>query len=120
MKIAEKIDKLLQKFDRVLVIINGNGIAENLTENFLQSEALQKTSKKMFILSDQSISDTMAHHQYAQLDAEEVDAIRRIYFTYDFSDHFYILSDSPQYGGLLNYVKTGIMTMEEVFETILR
>lgn len=120
MKTTDYINNFMQEFDFVLLIINDNGAAINLTENFLASETLQKEAKKILVLSDQNVPYANTHHQYYQLNAEELDAIRRIYFMYDFSDHFRILSDSQQYGGLLDYVKTGIMTMEEVFQTVLR
>lgn len=124
-KITDFINRLLQKFDLVLLVMNGSGPAKNLTENFLNSEALQKAAKKILILSDQNIPYTNTHHhinthyQYCQLSTEELDAIRNIYFMYDFSDHFRVLSDSGQYGGLLDYVETGILTLEDVFQTVL-
>ena len=38
---------------------------------------------------------------------------------YDFSDRFYVLSNDSQHGVLLNYVKTGIMMQEDVFQALL-
>ncbi len=119
MEMKEYISTLLQKFDLVLLVMNGSGIAENLIENFLNSEALRKAAKKVLVLSDRNVFYTNTRHQYCQLGTEELDAIRNIYFMYDFSDHFRVLSDNRQYGGLLDYVKTGIMTMEDVFQTVL-
>lgn len=119
MKITENINNFLQKFDLVLLIMNGSDTAKNLTENFLRSEALQKATKKVLVLSDQDLPYINTHNQYYQLNLEEMDAIQNMYFMYDFSDHFRVLSDSQQYGGLLDYVKTGIMTMEDVFQTFL-
>ncbi len=43
----------------------------------------------------------------------------QIYFMYDFSDRFQVLSDNPQYGSILNYVKAGNLTMEAAFQTLL-
>lgn len=119
MKITDTISNFLQKYDLVLLIMNGSDTAKNLTENFLKSKALEKTSKKVLVLSDQNVPYVNTYNQYHQLSAEELDAIQKIYFMYDFSDHFRVLSDSRQYGGLLDYVKTGIMTMEDVFQTFL-
>lgn len=119
MKITDNINNFLQKFDLVLLIMNGSDVTQNLTENFLKSEALQKATRKVLVLSDQNLPYTNTHNQYYQLNQEELDAIRKMYFMYDFSDHFRVLSDSRQYGGLMNYVKTGDMTMEDVFQTFL-
>ncbi len=119
MKISDYINKHLQKFDLVLLIMNGSGAAKNLTESFLNSEAMQKAEKKVLVLSDQSIPYTNIYHQYCQLNTEELDAVRKIYFMYDFSDRFQVLSDNPQYGSILNYVKAGNLTMEAAFQTLL-
>ncbi len=119
MKIIDDINHFLQKFDLVLLIMNGSGAAENLAENFLDSEALQKEAKKVLVLSDQNISYANARHQYRQLNKEEIDAIQNIYLMYDFSNHFRVLSDSRQYGSLLDYVRTGFLTIEDVFQVVL-
>lgn len=119
MKNSDSINNYLQKFDLVLLIINGSGTAKNLTESFLNSEAMQKAEKKVLVLSDQSIPYTNIYHQYCQLNTEELDAVRKIYFMYDFSDRFQVLSDNPQYGGILNFVKAGKMTQEAAFQTLL-
>lgn len=119
MKITGDINNFLQKFDLVLLIMNGSGAAENLAKNFLESDALQKTEKRVLVLSDQNISYRNTQHQYSRLNTEDLDALRNIYLMYDFSDHFRVLSDSPQYGGLLDFVKTGILTMEDIFHTVL-
>lgn len=37
----------------------------------------------------------------------------QLYSTYEFSDRIHVLTDSPQYGGLLNYVRTGELSLEE-------
>lgn len=118
-KTIEHINNCIQKFDLVLLVMDGSGVAENLTENFLNSKALQKASKKILVLSDQNVPYTNVRHQYHQLSARELDAIRNIYFMYDFSDHFRVLSYSRQYGGLLDYVNSGLLSMEGVFQAVL-
>lgn len=39
--------------------------------------------------------------------------IKKIYLMYEFSDKVRLLEDSPQYGGLYNYVENGLLTQEE-------
>ena len=38
---------------------------------------------------------------------------------YDFSDKVSIISDTDQYGCLFNYVKTGILTKQEMVDALL-
>lgn len=119
MEITDNINNFLQKFDLVLLIMNGSDTAKNLTENFLNSEALKQATRKVLVLSNQNLLYANTRNQYYQLNTKELDAIRKLYFMYDFSDHFRVLSDNPQYGSLLNYVNTGNMTLEDAFQMLL-
>ena len=44
---------------------------------------------------------------------QELQDLFQLYSTYEFSDRIHILTDSPQYGSLLNYVRTGELSLEE-------
>lgn len=46
--------------------------------------------------------------------------IKKLYHTYQFSDRFQVISDETMYGTIFNYVDTGILTMEEAFDALLR
>ena len=50
---------------------------------------------------------------------EKIDAVLDIYRMYDFSDKVLVVSDSNQYGSLFNYVKTGILTKQEMVDALL-
>lgn len=41
------------------------------------------------------------------------------YCLYEFTDQIRVVSKSSQYGSMLNYLSTGIMTEEEYFEALL-
>lgn len=117
MAIIEDISEYLKKYDRILLLIDID------ITSFCKSEALKNTTKKVLILSNADIDHTnhMNHSNcaYRRLTGEELEALQRMYNMYEFSDRFQVLSDSPQYGGLLNYVKTGLMTEEDVFQALL-
>lgn len=120
MELVEKIQEELKKFDIVILIIDGAGVAENLTMFFCCSQALKRTSKKVLILSQmEELNQQNWNGKYYQISNKEQRELCRLYKMYEFSDHFLILSDCPQYGGVLNYVKTGILTKEEAFESVL-
>ena len=50
---------------------------------------------------------------------KEMDEILEIYNMYDFSDNVIVVSNSNQYGSLFNYVKTGILTKQEMVDALL-
>ena len=105
----------------ILMLIDGDGGAENLTRNFCCSAPMKETSKKVLILSasDDFHPNDTDHYEYWKLTAEEQERVLELYEMYDFSDRFYVLSNDSQHGVLLNYVKTGIMMQEDVFQALL-
>lgn len=121
MLIAERLSSSLERFDRIFTIMDQEeDTGGNLAYDFCSSKALQETAKRILILSDKDIPGIKDwNHQFQRLHEKEMDMIRRIYFMYEFSDRFQILSYNPQYGSLLNYVKSGDMTMEAVFQSLL-
>ena len=49
----------------------------------------------------------------------QMNELLNIIYLYDFSDKVIVISDSSQYGGLLNYVKTGLLTKRELIDALL-
>lgn len=49
----------------------------------------------------------------------EMEEILDMYRLYDFSDKFTVISESSQFGSLFNYLKTGVLTKEEMAEALL-
>lgn len=119
-EVIKNIKETLEKFDMVLMIKDGSGVSENLTRDICNSQALNETSKRVLILSGVDISDTENHSYYfRRIYRREQEIIEQIYSMYEFSDRFKIISESQQYGSILNYVKSGLLTMEEVFRALL-
>ena len=54
-----------------------------------------------------------------QFSEAEFAAIQKLYHTYEFSDHIHFVALNDQYGSLFNYVKTGLLTEEEMIEALL-
>lgn len=123
-KMTKKLGAALEEFDFLLFFPDaGSG---NLLDEFCGSEAFRKTSKRVLILSDadipnrhRSFCEYCGSHGYHLLSASEQEDLKHLYLTYEFSDRFLMLTDHPQCGGLLNYVRTGFLTMEEALEAIL-
>ena len=45
---------------------------------------------------------------------------RNLFYLYEFSDNYRLVSDSSIFPSMLNYVKTGLLTQEEMVEVLLR
>ncbi len=125
MEIIERIGKDLNKFDIVLTLFSGGENAIEWARQFIKSEELKKASKRTLILSDMDLPcESLPYADicgctYRRIGREEAEAFERLYRMYEFSDQLIMISDQPQYGGLLNYVKTGVMTLEEIIQTLL-
>lgn len=44
---------------------------------------------------------------------------KKYYYLYEYSDNIQLITDNPQYPSMLNYVKTGILTEEEMIQALL-
>ncbi len=49
---------------------------------------------------------------------EPDDAFNKYYYLYEYSDEFDVIKDDPRYPSMLNYVKTGLLTKEEMIEAM--
>ena len=53
-------------------------------------------------------------------DADTVsEEFKGFYYLYEYSDNINVITDNPQYPTLLNYVKTGLLTEDEMLEALL-
>lgn len=57
----------------------------------------------------------MLHH----ISEIEMSELKKMHCLYDFSDKVIFISDSTQYGTLFNYVKTSILTEQEMVDALL-
>ena len=115
----ERLQKDLEKFDRIFLFSRKS--SPNVRGEFCKSRALRETTKKILILSCADISDVKCKNcEFRRISGEERDTLEQLYRTYEFSNRFQVISDGLQCGSLMNYVKTGLITMEEFFEALLR
>lgn len=116
----EKIEEALGEYDLILLVTDGAGAAENLTDLLCRSEALRKAEKKILILTEADVLPTDTYRcTFVKIGRKERTALERLYGMYEFSNRFRILSCDRRWGSILNYVKTGIMTLEEAFQVFL-
>lgn len=113
--LTEEIEEDLEHYDLVLLIDD-----ENLAEQFNESKALINVKKSIKIYISHEIDVKFPTVSCRRLSEEEKKSILDLYYLYNFSDHFVLISEKSCYGGLFNYVKTGWLTLSEVFRAFLK
>lgn len=117
---AQRMERDLKKFDMIFAILRGGLIKEDWGNDFSRLLMKKCETKRMLVLSDLDIiSENCAGYEWRKLEIAEIHILKNLYRMYDFSDQFFIISEESQYGSLLNYVKTGFLTMEEVLQAFI-
>lgn len=93
----------LEVYDVILLTGTGYSNADDLAGRFLNSQALRESGKKVLVLP-----------------ADKYENFVELYYTYEFSDRIRVIGGSRQHGSLMNYVSCGLLTEQEMFESILR
>lgn len=57
--------------------------------------------------------------QLIYIPQKDMNEVLEMYRMYEFSDKVTVISDTSQYGSLFNYIKTGILTKEEMVDALL-
>ena len=52
-------------------------------------------------------------------DADKIKEVKEYYYLYEYTDQVNLITDNPQYPSMLNYVKTGLLTEDEMIEALL-
>ncbi len=115
--VVNELEKYLEECDLV-ILVDIQGV-DPMTEMLCRSEALFKTSKKLAILSTANFPVRSGKHIYKSVTEKEMRNYLEIYRSYESSDKLILLSDSRNYGSGWNYVSTGLLSVEEMFEAML-
>lgn len=116
-RVAAELEKNLKEFDQV-ILIDERKLSREFQETLYTSETLGKDQKKTLILSgaEDKKQGSIVWRCTAGKDFSE---FLRVYFLYEFSDHISLISKEHTYGGILNLVETGILTLEEAQAALL-
>lgn len=128
-KKIENLEAQIEKYDKVFLLDGDRDFQKKLCFLFTNSQAIKSLEKKVLVLYTEEISDEKAVSESQTLEQFWIDLFQikeseyrdllRLYYMYEFSDRFQVLSISSQYGSLFNYVDTEILDMEEVFQVLL-
>ena len=104
------IEDLLRDYDKVFLMTESRYI------KMLEEDA--GDAGKVIVLLPISPTKDMPF-DFITIDEIQCEELLKLYHTYEFSDRFQVIMENSCYGGLYNYVKTGILTPKEAEEAAL-
>ena len=110
-QLVSKLEGFLEQYDKVIL----------LTEPYftINIGSAFKVDKKTLIISEKDIDWDLNNVDFIQHTHEDVKRMIDLYHTYEFSDCFKVLSDSPHsFSGVLNMYRQGLLTEEDVLKII--
>lgn len=116
-EIVKVLEEYIIQYDCVFVFQDDSSEMKRICNSFCGSDALKNAGKKIMILATSEY--TPVNGNFMRISSEEYGKIQEIYNLYECSDRLQIISGNSQYGNLLNYVKTGLLSEEQVYEALL-
>lgn len=116
-QILADLRQYLDQQDMVILIDTLSAIP--LTNMLCSSEALARTARKVVVISTAIFLRKPGNHTYRTVTEGEMRVLLGVYRSYEPSDHLLLLSDNRIYGSLWNYVKSGLLSSEEMFDAML-
>ena len=102
-EMQKAIKDKLEEYDVILLTGTECGDDGNLAGRLLNLQAFYESEKKVLVLpvgKDENFVE--------------------LYYTYEFSDRIRVIGENCQHGNLMNYVAHGLLTEQEMFESILQ
>lgn len=112
-----KLEKDLEHYDRIVLITVGNQEYRDLLIQFCNSDMLKNCMKKILVLSDENLAEGK-RYSCRKLSCQTIRQLKELYFMYEFSDRFQLLSREESFGGILDFVDAGILTKEEAIRAL--
>ena len=117
-KITDLINDYINKYDRVIVL--DREFETGLTNLFIDYLKKNNIEKEIIVITDKNIASENENIPIKQISSKEVEFIKDLYLTYQFSSKIRILKFSSNYGTLSNLVDTKQITIEDAFAAIIR
>lgn len=108
-----EFEKALTEFDKVLVFLPECGAS--LVKHFLKSDAYVKQCCCVRVYIPEVLGGA-PQEGIRIISEQELEEILNLFRLYEFTDNLQVIGESQNFGGLLNYVKTGVLTEMEFFE----
>lgn len=92
-----------------------NKMHDSEEKKIVLEDCLYEEYEKLFFRYPKKINAC----NYKITDYKNSEKFLSIYYLYEFSDKIQFIIDNSQYPSLLNYVKTGILTEDEMIQALL-
>lgn len=112
-----RLEKDLEEFDRIILMDVQPGNRQD-AELFYTSETLQASSEKILILCG-GVDERQGNVTRRYTGESELSELLKIYRMYEFSNRVSVFSQDEGFGGLHNFVQTGVLTAEEAITAFL-
>ena len=113
-----ELQSIIEIYDKVILILFEENEAMDIMAKFEHSNAMKQTEKNILILSTAEWNGT-SNFTYKRIARRESSELRNLYYMYEFSDKFQVLSNPNNFGTLFNFCDTGLLSLEEALEAIL-
>ena len=114
----KKLEKYLEEYSSIIIFDDRNEEIRKYKLSFFEREMELSDQKKIMVmgLKDDVTADKWG---YKIITEQEYNFILRLYRMYEFTDKLRTVSYFLQFGSMINYLSTGIITEEEYFEALL-
>lgn len=112
------VERDLKLYDKIFLFDTADKKVFACMSYFCNSGQMRETPKKVLVMGVGNISRA-AKDCYRPVTKQQFEDLLDIYDMYEFSNKFQYIGRQVQYGSLFNYVKTGLLTVGEMFEAML-
>lgn len=113
---VRKLEDDILHYDRILLFES-----EKLMLELCYSRAAQRTKQKVLVLIKGRLEERIRGYVSVRyITEEEAVLLKRLYYTYGFSDKFRYISEShTSYAGVYNFAVSGLLSRDEICEALL-
>ena len=112
-EILHKLKEEMHNGYKILIIFLDDEALIDMVCNELESRGIEYTKIWQFI------NPNPPNERVRYVSKREMIEVVNLYSMYDFSDKVSILAETAQYGTLFNYIRTGIITKQEMVNVLL-
>lgn len=118
-EIIRELEQDLEQYDKVVLVINDGFGFEDMTAMLIKYLEGKKGMEQLLIMSKDAAADVSVSVSVRKLTQSEEKDILSLYWLYDFSDRFIVISNDHHCGNLMNYVEAGKLMPEEAFKAYI-
>lgn len=110
------LQQIIEQYNRFFLVVDKYFLSDDFMEQLSNKIIVKKEKYEGIILADY-IKDS--GKQIFNITEENIEEIRQIYYMYEFTDKLLMISRKyVNYGSLYNFVKAGLLDMDEYLKAI--